>query len=71
MAWGVRIIDSSDICIHGLGLYSWFFDLDWKQGCVKAEDCQEKILDIKGSSNIALYNLFTKASVEVGSGGAG
>jgi hypothetical protein len=68
MAWGVRIIDSSDVYFHSMGMYSWFNN--YKQYCVKREDCQQKILQIQGSENIAIYNLFTKASVEAGSGGA-
>ncbi|KAK0673186.1 pectate lyase superfamily protein-domain-containing protein [Cercophora samala] len=70
MAWGVRLIDSSDIYFHSMGLYSWFNH--YTQYCVKREDCQQKILDIRGKAErIAMYNLFTKASIEMGSGGPG
>lgn len=69
VGWGVRLIDSSDIYIHGLGLYSWFSNFG--QDCVTKENCQQRILDIKGSKNVALYNLFTKGTVEAGSGGFG
>ncbi len=69
MAWGLRIIDSTDIHFHSLGLYSWFNY--YTQFCVDKENCQEKIMQIKGSHNIAMYNIFTKASLQVGSGGPG
>jgi hypothetical protein len=69
IAWGLRVIDSSDVLFHSMGMYSWFND--YKQYCVNRENCQEKIMQIKGSQNIAMYNVFTKASVQVGSGGQG
>ena len=69
IAWGLRVIDSSDIYFHSVGLYSWFND--YTQYCVDKENCQERIVEIKGSTNIAVYNLFTKASLQVGSGGLG
>ena len=69
IAWGLRIIDSKDVYFHGVGLYSWFNY--FTQYCVAANNCQEKILQIVGSENVALYNIFTKASLQVGSGGPG
>jgi hypothetical protein len=69
MAWGLRIIDSTDVYFHSLGLYSWFNY--YTQYCVDKENCQDKIMQIKNSYNIAMYNVFTKASVQVGSGGPG
>jgi len=69
VAWGLRVIDSSDVYFHTLGLYSWFND--YKQYCVDRENCQQKILQIIGSDKVAMYNIFTKASVEVASGGPG
>ena len=67
IAWGMRIIDSSDSYFHSSGLYSWFNN--YGQDCVAAEGCQQKILEVKGSQNIIFYNLFTKATLEIGSGG--
>lgn len=61
IAWGLRIIDSKDVYFHSLGLYSWFNY--FTQYCVAANNCQEKTLQIIGSENIALYNIFTKASL--------
>ena len=52
-----------------MGMYSFFNN--YMQYCVKRENCQDKILQIKGSTNLAMYNIFTKASVQVGSGGHG
>jgi len=70
MAWGVRVIDSSDVYIHGMGLYSWY--QDYTQDCVDDEDCQDQIFQVQGSANnVAVFNIFTKASIEVASGGKG
>jgi hypothetical protein len=67
MAWGMRVIESSDIYMHGMGLYSWF--QNYTQDCVANEDCQDQILQVQGSTkNIAMFNIFSKASIAVASG---
>lgn len=65
-AWGLRIIDSDKVVIHSAGLYSFF--QDYYQDCIGTEDCQEKILEVKGSTGVIIYNLFTVATVEIASG---
>ena len=65
-AWGLRIIDSKDVTIHSAGLYSFFSD--FYQDCLDTEDCQEKILEVKGSSGIVLFNLFTVATEQIATG---
>ncbi|KIW30901.1 uncharacterized protein PV07_02593 [Cladophialophora immunda] len=62
-SWGLRIVDSSDIHMYGAGLYS-FFD-NYLQTCLDTESCQENMVDIQCSSNISLYGLTTKASVNM------
>ncbi|KIX92675.1 uncharacterized protein Z520_11527 [Fonsecaea multimorphosa CBS 102226] len=62
-SWGLRIVDSSDIYMYGAGLYS-FFD-DYLQTCLDTESCQENMVDIQCSSNLSLYGLTTKASVNM------
>ncbi|KAK5128062.1 hypothetical protein LTR85_005179 [Meristemomyces frigidus] len=59
-AWGLRIVDSSDILIYGAGLYSFFSDYSTtcsNQG--NGEVCQDRIAEIVDSSGITLYNLNT------------
>ena len=65
-AWGLRILDSEDVVVHSAGLYSWFDN--YAQNCLTSEDCQERIMQIRGSSRIAVYNLFTKGVTEVSTG---
>ena len=61
--WGLRIVDSNDVYMYSGGLYS-FFD-DYLQQCLETESCQERMVDIECSSNIYLYALTTKASVDM------
>ena len=65
-AWGLRILNSQDVVIHSAGLYSWF--VNYGQSCLTAEDCQEHIMEVRASSRIAIYNIFTKGVVHVASG---
>lgn len=69
-AWGLRVIDSSDVLIYGAGLYS-FFD-NYEQTCLATESCQENMVDVEGGSGVYVYGLSTKASTNmVSSGGVG
>ncbi|GAW26432.1 putative exo-beta- -glucanase [Rosellinia necatrix] len=63
-AWGLRILDSEGITVHSAGLYSWF-DNYVQQPCLKAESCQSRIMEVKGSKSVAIYNIFTKGVVEL------
>ncbi|KAF1347903.1 family 55 glycoside hydrolase [Delphinella strobiligena] len=59
--WGLRIIDSTNVFVHGAGLYS-FFD-NYSQDCLAGEDCQRNIIGIQGTiSNLNMYAINTKAS---------
>ncbi|KAF3912036.1 hypothetical protein ABW21_db0200764 [Orbilia brochopaga] len=62
-SWALRIIRSSDIYIYGAGLYSWFDN--YSQDCLKTESCQQKGVYINRSNSIWIYNLVTKATVEM------
>ncbi|RWA10633.1 hypothetical protein EKO27_g4493 [Xylaria grammica] len=65
-AWGLQIIDSTDIMIHSAGLYSFFNE--YYQDCIDTHNCQERILEVKGSTGVVIYNLFTVATVNIASG---
>ncbi|KAL2198358.1 pectate lyase superfamily protein-domain-containing protein, partial [Corynascus similis CBS 632.67] len=65
-AWGLRIIDSEDVVIHSAGMYSWF--VNYEQECLEPENCQERIMQIRGSSRVAVFNVFTKGVTEVSTG---
>ncbi|KAJ3952539.1 hypothetical protein N0V92_011011 [Colletotrichum tropicale] len=63
VSWAVRIIDSSSIYMLGAGLYSWF--IDYSQDCLETEDCQQRSFEIQQSTDVWIYNLCTKAIVEM------
>jgi hypothetical protein len=65
-AWGVQIIDSEDIMIHSAGLYSFFNE--YYQDCIPTHNCQDRILEVKGSKGVVIYNLFTVATINIASG---
>ncbi|KAH7309114.1 LysM domain protein [Stachybotrys elegans] len=62
-SWALRIVDSSAVYILGAGLYSWFYD--YSQTCLKTNDCQRKGVEVQESSDVWIYNLCTKAIVEM------
>ncbi|KAJ6093992.1 hypothetical protein N7467_002837 [Penicillium canescens] len=61
-AWGLRVLESSDVFVYGAGLYSFFEN--YAQSCLNAEDCQENMVEID-CSDIHLYGLSTKAAVNM------
>lgn len=65
-AWGLQVIDSSNVIVHSAGLYS-FFNAFYKD-CEATQNCQQSILEVKGSTDIVIYNLFTVCTVNIASG---
>lgn len=63
VSWGVRFVNSQSIYVYGAGLYSWFSE--YGQACVAAENCQDRIFEIDGTSDVWVYSLITKASIEM------
>jgi glucan 1,3-beta-glucosidase len=62
-AWGLRIIDSTDVFMYGAGLYSFFEH--YEQTCLETESCQENMLELQRSKNVWLFGLNTKASTNM------
>jgi len=62
MAWGLRVVQSRNVYMYGAGLYSWFNSYD--QNCLETESCQDKVVEVVGSTRLWFYNLMTKASKE-------
>lgn len=63
-AWGLRVDASSDVLVYGAGLYSFFEN--YEQTCVAGQNCQQNMISIQnGSSNVHMYALSTKASVNM------
>lgn len=65
-AWALRIMDSSDIIVHSAGLYSWF--VNYAQDCLVPENCQERIMQVDGSTSVVVFNLFTKGVTQIATG---
>ncbi|ETS73390.1 hypothetical protein PFICI_14995 [Pestalotiopsis fici W106-1] len=65
-AWGMQIIDSQDVTIHSAGLYSFFNE--YYQDCIPTQNCQDRILEVRGSSGVVIYNLFRVATINIASG---
>ncbi|KAK5653777.1 hypothetical protein OQA88_7935 [Cercophora sp. LCS_1] len=65
-AWGLRIVDSADVTIHSAGLYSFFND--YYQDCIATQNCQDKIPEVRGSTGIVIFNLFTVATINMATG---
>jgi hypothetical protein len=59
----VRVINSESIYLLGAGLSSFFND--YSQTCLDTEDCQQKGFEIAQSNDIWIYNLCTKAMIEM------
>ncbi|KAI0902711.1 hypothetical protein F4823DRAFT_426005 [Ustulina deusta] len=64
--WRLRVAGSTNITLHGVCLYSFF--QDYYQDCLDTEDCQKRILEVAGSYNVVMYNIFTVATTEVAVG---
>ncbi|KAI3317157.1 pectin lyase fold/virulence factor [Xylariaceae sp. AK1471] len=65
-AWGLQILDSKDVMIHAAGLYSFFNE--YYQDCIPTHNCQDRILQVKGSTGVVIFNLFTVATINIASG---
>ncbi|KAI8099725.1 pectate lyase superfamily protein-domain-containing protein [Halteromyces radiatus] len=63
MAWGLRSLASSNVYIYGAGLYNFFYD--YNQSCLDTEDCQESLVDMEKNHGLYLYNLNTKANINM------
>ncbi len=69
-AWAVRILDSTSIWNYGAGTYSFFQNYD--QSCVNTQNCQTDINQVDNSTDVNIFGLSTKASVNmITSGGQG
>ncbi|PGH19017.1 hypothetical protein AJ79_00051 [Helicocarpus griseus UAMH5409] len=47
-------------------MYSFF--QEYYQDCVPAHNCQERILEVRGSEDVVLFNIFTVGVQEIGTG---
>ena len=47
-------------------MYSFFQNYD--QDCVGTFDCQDRVIQVRGSHDVAIFNIFTVGSVQVANG---
>jgi hypothetical protein len=64
--WGLRVVDSSAVTIHGAGLYSFF--QDYYEDCLATFNCQDRILEVVGSTGVVVFNLYTVGTADVAVG---
>jgi glucan 1,3-beta-glucosidase len=68
-AWGLRIVGSQDIHVYSAGIYSFFTDSDVnacsQPGNVRYQSCQDRLVEVVGSTQVTIYNLFTIGSEEM------
>lgn len=74
-AWGLRVIESSDIFLYGVGLYTFFQNYD--EQChgridkeslgndAALEECQARVFQTSYTSGLWVYNIFTKGITEM------
>ncbi|KKK18049.1 hypothetical protein ARAM_000743 [Aspergillus rambellii] len=58
-AWGLRVVNSTDLYVYGAGLYSFFEN--YAQQCIGTDSCQQNMVEVD-CSNVHLYGLSTIAS---------
>lgn len=63
MAWALRVLNSTEIFIYGLGFYSWFQNYD--ESCADSENCQLSLIQTNYASELWMYNIFTKGNVQI------
>ncbi|KAF3925329.1 hypothetical protein ABW20_dc0108892 [Dactylellina cionopaga] len=63
VSWALRILDSTDVYLYGVGFYSWFQNYD--QACVPLENCQARLIQTGSSEKIYMYGIATKGAKEV------
>jgi hypothetical protein len=62
-AWGLMIVGSTNIHIHGAGLYNWF--IDYTQDCLAKQYCQKRVVNVRDSGQVWFYNLYTIGTWEM------
>jgi len=59
--WAMRFLNSTKIRIYAAGLYNFFEN--WSSAaCLGSESCQERMVDIRNSTDVYLFALNTKGS---------
>jgi len=65
-AWAVLVVDSKDVMVHSAGLYSFFNE--YYQDCIPTYNCQDRVMDVRGSEGVVIFNLFTVGTINMANG---
>jgi glucan 1,3-beta-glucosidase len=63
MSYAIRAKNCQDIFLYGAGMYNFFNNYD--QTCLDTEDCQFGMVDVEGNTNFVMYNINTKAALNM------
>ncbi|CAG7721413.1 unnamed protein product, partial [Allacma fusca] len=63
LAWGLRVVRSSNVYLYGAGLYNFFNNYD--QTCLDFENCQDGMVTVEQNTRLYAYNINTKASSNI------
>ncbi|KAK8145646.1 hypothetical protein G3M48_004182 [Beauveria asiatica] len=64
--WSLLVIDSTDVMVHSASLYSFFNE--YYQDCIASHNCQTRILEVKCSTCVIIFTLFSIAIVNITGG---
>jgi len=63
MSYAVRISNSSSVYVYGAGMYNFFNG--YETTCLATEDCQTSMVDLDNSRDLFMYNMNTKAAINM------
>lgn len=63
MSYAVRAVSCTNVYIYGAGMYNFFNN--YNQTCLATEDCQTSMVDLENNSALYMYNINTKAAVNM------
>ncbi|KAL2863746.1 exo-beta-1,3-glucanase Exg0 [Aspergillus lucknowensis] len=61
-AWGLRVMNSSNVYVYGAGLYSFFEN--YEQTCLEDDSCQENMVEVD-CSDVHIFGLSTIATANM------
>lgn len=63
MSYAIRARNCQNVYVYGAGMYNFFNNYD--QTCLNTEDCQSSMVDLDNNSGFHMYNINTKAAVNM------
>jgi len=63
MSYAIIARNCENVYVYGAGMYNFFFNYD--QTCLLTEDCQNAMVDATGNRNFYMFNINTKAAINM------